>query len=120
MSRDKGEFSMAVDTAVARELALGLVGTTAAPHFHRIAFRTSRKTFATLDVAACDINLMFDPELRDFYCEQEPAAFEPVAGGWGRKGATRCDLRKVDLPTLSSALVAAHRLAQPKPKRRPT
>ncbi len=109
---------MAVNPADARELALGLEAASEAPHFHRVAFRTPRKTFATLDVDAGDMNLMFDPELRDFYCEQEPAAFRPVAGGWGRMGATRCDLAKVDLPTLRSALEAAHRLAAPKLSRR--
>ena len=108
---------MAVDPARARDLALALAGASEAPHFQRLAFRTPRKPFATLDAAARDLNLMFDPDLRDFYCEQAPAAFAPVAGGWGRKGATRCDLDAVDEPTLVSALQAAYRLAAPKPKR---
>lgn len=99
-------------------MALALEGASEAPHFHRLAFRTPRKIFATLDAAAGDINLMFDPDLRDFYCEQAPEAFSPVPGGWGRMGATRCDLAAVDEPTLLSALQAAHRLAAPKPKRR--
>ena len=109
---------MAVEAERARELALALEGAREAPHFHRLAFRTPRKTFATLDAEARDVNLMFDPELRDFYCEHEPQAFRPVAGGWGRMGATRCDLAKVDEPTLRSALEAAHRLAAPKAGRR--
>ena len=82
-----------------------------------MAFRTPRRTFATLDADARDINLMFDPDHRDFYCEQAPHAFAPVPGGWGRKGATRCDLNAVDEATLISALRAAHALAAPKPKR---
>ena len=109
---------MSVDPERVRELALGLEGAAEAPHFHRQAFRTPRKTFATLDATACDLNLMFDPDLRDFYCEQVPDAFSPVPGGWGRMGATRCDLAAVDEPTLISALAAAHRLARPKPKGR--
>ena len=109
---------MAVDAARARELALALAGATEAPHFHRVAFRTPRKTFATLDAEARDINLMFDPELRDFYCEQAPHAFARVPGGWGRMGATRCDLQAVDEATLVSALIAAHQLAAPKARRR--
>jgi len=109
---------MAVDAERARELAFALPLASEAPHFHRIAFRTPRKTFATLDPAVPDLNLMFDPELRDFYCEQEPQAFAPVPGGWGRMGATRCDLTVVDEPTLVSALQAAHRLAEPKRKPR--
>jgi hypothetical protein len=109
---------MSVTAARAADLALSLPGASEAPHFHRVAFRTPRKTFATLDAKAGDINLMFDPDLRDFYCEQAPHAFTPVPGGWGRMGATRCDLQAVDEATLTSALLAAHALAAPKPKRR--
>jgi hypothetical protein len=109
---------MAVAPERARALALGLEGASEAPHFDRTAFRTPRKIFATLSAERGDLNLMFDPDLRDFYCEQAPEAFAPVPGGWGRMGATRCDLDAVDEATLSSALLAAHRLAAPKPKRR--
>lgn len=109
---------MAVSAERARALALALEGASEAPHFHRIAFRTPRKIFATLDPSVPDLNLMFDPDLRDFYCEQAPEAFSPVPGGWGRMGATRCDLGTVDETTLVSALGAAHQLARPKPKRR--
>lgn len=109
---------MAVDPVRARELALALPQVSETPHFGRLAFRTPRKIFATLGTAAGDLNLMFDPDLRDFFCEQAPAAMTPVPGGWGRMGATRCDLRVVDEPTLMSALKAAHHLAAPKPKRR--
>ena len=108
---------MTVDPDRARNLCLSFEGASEAPHFHRIAFRTPRKTFATLDPAARDLNLMFDPELRDFYCEREPAMFAPVAGGWGRMGATRCVLEAVDEATLMSALLAAYQLAQPKSKK---
>jgi hypothetical protein len=108
---------MAVDSARARELALALPQVSEAPHFDRLAFRTPRKMFATLG-AADDLNLMFDPDLRDFFCEHAPEAMAPVPGGWGRMGATRCDLRVVDEATLMSALKAAHQLAAPKPKRR--
>jgi len=109
---------VAVDPARVKAIALGLAGASAAPHFDRLAFRTPRKIFATLDEAACDLNLLFDPDLRDFYCAQAPHAFAPVPGGWGARGATRCDLKTVDEPTLTSALFAAHHRAAPKPKGR--
>jgi hypothetical protein len=108
---------MPVTPARAREMALALPLASEAPHFDRTAFRTPRKIFATLGTKD-DLNLMFDPDLRDFYCEQAPEAFAPVPGGWGRMGATRCDLRKVDEATLASALLAARQLAEPKAKRR--
>lgn len=109
---------MAVDAERARTLALDLAGAVEAPHFHRIAFRTPRKIFATLDATARDLNLMFDADLRDFYCEQAPHAFRPVPGGWGARGATCCELDHVDEATLGSALQAAHRLAAPRLKGR--
>src|ERR1700756_3745468 len=109
---------MAVSAARARELALALPLASEGPHFHLAAFRTPRKIFATLDEAMPRMNLMFDPDLRDFYMEQAPDAFSPVPGGWGRNGATLCDLRVVDEATLASALQAAHHLAAPKGKAR--
>lgn len=107
---------MAVAPARARELALAFADATEAPHFDRTAFRTPRKMFATLAAGGADLNLMFDPDLRDHYCEMAPHAFAPVPGGWGKMGATRCDLSRVDEPTLASALQAAHQRAQPKPR----
>lgn len=107
---------MPVSAARARALALSLDAAHEAPHFDRAAFKTPRRTFATLANSDADINLMFDAALQEFYCEQAPQAFAPVAGGWGRMGCTRCDLKKVDEATLLSALKAAHALAAPKPK----
>jgi hypothetical protein len=109
---------MPVSAERARALALALADASEAPHFHLAAFRTPRKIFATLDEVAPRMNLMFDLDLRDFYMEQAPDAFAPVPGGWGRNGATLCDLRVVDEATLASALKAAHLLAAPKRKAR--
>ncbi len=108
---------MAVSAERARALALALPQAVEAPHMHRVAFRTPRKIFATMGAAAPDMTLMFDPDLRDFYCEQAPEIFSPVPGGWGRMGMTACDLNRVDEATLRSALQAAHLLAVPKVKR---
>lgn len=109
---------MAVSANRARDLALALPGASEAPHMHRLAFRTPRKIFATLDASANDLNLMFDPDHRDFYCERAPDVFAPVPGGWGRMGATRCDLMTADETLLLSALKTAHQLAAPKSRRR--
>jgi hypothetical protein len=110
------EASMAVSADRTRDLALALPAVSEAPHWHRRAFRTPRKKFASLDADARDLNLMFSQDLRDFYCEQDPRAFSPVPGGWGRRGATCCNLEAVDEPTLVSALKAAYQLAAPRPK----
>jgi hypothetical protein len=106
---------MSIDAARVRELALAFPFASEAAHFERLAFRVPRRIFATLSESAGDLNLMFDPELQDFYCELAPQTFAPVPGAWGRRGATRCDLRTVDEATLKSALQAAHRLATARP-----
>jgi hypothetical protein len=102
---------MSVTAARARALALSLPGTTTYPHFDRLAFRLPRRTFATLGLDSGDMNLMFDHEHQEKFCERAPQAIAPVAGGWGRMGWTRCDLKQIDGATLKAALEAAHALA---------
>jgi hypothetical protein len=109
---------MAVTAERARALALSLPGATAAPHVHRVAFRTPRRIFATPDAAAGDINLMLGQDLRDHDCERAPDAFSPVPGGWGRMGITRCGLAAAQADVLIAALQAAHALAAPKARKR--
>ena len=70
---------MAVTPAQARKLALSFEGAEERPHFDRFAFRTPRKTFATLAGDGSDINLMFDIALQELYSEQEPEAFAPLS-----------------------------------------
>lgn len=101
-----------------REMAFALGGVTEAPHLDRRAFRTKRKIFATLNAANGDLNLMFDAELQRHFVENFPHIFAPVPGGWGRMGATRCDLGAVTPDLLAMALKAAHQLALPQPKPR--
>lgn len=109
---------MPITPARARKLALSLENTSEAAHFQRAAFRTPRRIFATLGASGAEMNFMFDPEMRDFYCEQAPGAFAPVPGGWGKMGATSCTLGQVEEATFLSALKAAHARANaPLPKR---
>lgn len=109
---------MAVTPDRARGYALALPGASEKPHFDRAAFRTPKRIFATLG-AAHDLNLMFDPDLQAHYCAMTPDAFAPLDNAWGKNGATRCDLKKVDAATLKSALLAAHAKANaPPPKKR--
>jgi hypothetical protein len=62
---------------------------------------------------------MFDPLEQESFCEMAPSVLTPVPGGWGRIGATCCDLKKVDEPTFMAAAEAAHaRASQPRKSRR--
>jgi hypothetical protein len=115
------EEPVAVTTARARKLALSLPDTAEVAHFDRAAFRTPRKIFATLANDGADLNVMFDLATQEFFCEQAPQALAPHPSGWGKQGATRVDLKRVDEATLLSALKAAHALAAPnrsRPRRR--
>jgi hypothetical protein len=110
---------MAVSAKRARALALGLENASSYPHFDRIAFRTPRRTFATLALSGVDLNFMFDLAQQQHFCALAPHAIAPVAGGWGRMGATRCALALIDAATFTAALKAAHARANaPLPKRK--
>ncbi|HYQ31460.1 MAG TPA: hypothetical protein VER04_29715 [Polyangiaceae bacterium] len=110
---------MPVTAKRAKELALSLENTSSYPHFDRVAFRTPRRTFATLALSGEDLNLMLDPaQQQQHFCALAPRAIAPVSGGWGRMGWTRCELRAIDAATFKAALLAAHARANtPPPKR---
>ena len=99
---------MPVTPQRARTLALSLENASSYPHFDRIAFRTPRRTFATLALNGSDLNFMFDLVQQAHFCALAPHAIAPVAGGWGRMGATRCDLKTIDARTFATALKVAH------------
>jgi hypothetical protein len=110
---------VALTAARARKLLLGLANVSEAPHFDRMAFRTPRRIFATLAGDGGDVNFMFDPFEQEMFCEMAPRALAPVPGGWGRMGATRCDLKEVEQATFVAASEAAHaRASAPRNKGR--
>lgn len=109
---------MAITQARVRKLAMALEGVSEVVHFDRPAFRTTRKIFATLPPNEPAVNLMFDPAMQEFFCEQAPRSFKPHPSGWGRMGVTVADLTAIDETTLLSALKAAHALAAPKAKKK--
>ena len=107
---------MPVTKARVRKLALAFEGVAEVLHVDRPAFRTKRKIFATLPPDESAVNLMFDVATQEFFCEQAPGVIEPLPGGWGRMGMSRCDLKQADEALVHSALKAAHALAAPRPK----
>src|SRR6188768_3382052 len=109
---------MPVTAKRAKELALSLENASSYPHFDRIAFRTPRRTFATLALSGADLNFMLDAAEQRHFCDLAAHAISPVEGGWGRMGWTRCDLHAIDAATFKAALLAAHARANtPPPKR---
>jgi hypothetical protein len=105
--------------ARARKLLLAAGDVTERAHFDRVAFRTPRRIFATLAGDGSDVNFALDPLEQESLCEMAPTMLAPVAGGWGRMGFTRCDLKRVDEATFLSALHAAYsRASAPRTKAR--
>ena len=84
----------------------------------RSAFRVAR-IYATLPPDGLSANLMLSLDEQEFRCQREPAAYAPVAGGWGRMGYTTLVLSQLDEDALREVLTIAWRMAQPKPRRRP-
>ncbi len=104
-----------MNAAAFRKLALSLPLTEERPHFDRTAFRTPRRTFATLSADGLDVNLMLLPEQQAVLVRSSPA-FEKLDNKWGDQGATRCLLGKVTLAQLKPALLEAHaRASEPVP-----
>lgn len=97
-----------------KELAASFAGTSVVPHMDRIAFRTTRKIFATLPPDERTANLLLDATLQEAAMEARPKAFSPVPGGWGRMGYTVVDLSAVDEIDLMRVLTEAHALASEK------
>jgi hypothetical protein len=110
-----------------RRIALSLDGAQESSHMGAPDFRVGGRIFATLASQKQGYgNLMLTPEQQAAFVEELPKVFLPIAGGWGRMGATHIRLAAANEDVLSGALRAAWKLrleknAKPtrkKPKRR--
>jgi hypothetical protein len=91
-----------------RRIALSLTGAEEGSHMGSADFRVGGHIFATL--ASQDKgygNLMLTPEQQAEFVAELPDVFEPVAGGWGRMGATHMRLSAANEDLLAGALQAA-------------
>ncbi len=94
-----------------RRIALSLEGAEEGSHMGAIDFRVGGRIFATLASQAQGYgNLMLTPEEQAAFVEELPDVFVPIAGGWGRMGATHIVLAKVNEDLLRGALQTAWRL----------
>jgi hypothetical protein len=91
-----------------RRLALSLPGAEEGSHMGSADFRLGGRIFATLAAQSQGYgNLMLSPELQAEFVAEAPGVFLPVAGGWGRNGATHIRLAKANPDLLEGALRAA-------------
>src|ERR1700735_231436 len=94
-----------------RRLALLLEGAEEGSHMGAADFRVGGRIFATLaSVKQGYGNLMLSPEQQAIFVEEQPDLFLPVAGGWGRNGATHVRLAAANEDVLAGALQTAWKL----------
>jgi hypothetical protein len=94
-----------------RRIALSLEGAEEGSHMGAADFRVGGRIFATLASETQGYgNLMLTPELQAEFVAGEPGIFLPVAGGWGRMGATHVRLAVTNEDLLAGALRTAWRL----------
>jgi hypothetical protein len=97
-----------------RALALSLPEAVESAHMGHPDFRVRGKIFATLAPDAARAMVKLTPDQQALFVRTEPDVFEPVPGGWGRKGATYLRLEAATEPAVRQALVAAWRNTAPK------
>ena len=94
-----------------RRIALSLDGAEESSHMGAADFRVGGRIFATLASQRQGYgNLMLTPEQQAGFVEELPKVFVPVAGGWGRMGATHIRLAAANEDVLAGALRAAWKL----------
>lgn len=94
-----------------RRIALSLDGVEEGSHMGAADFRVGGHIFATLAHESRGYgNLMLTPERQAEFVAEAPKVFLPVAGGWGRNGATHVRLAVANQELLRGALLAAWRI----------
>ena len=106
-----------VDIVWFRQLALSFPDTTELPHFHLTSFRVKKKIFATYWPKENRAMLKLSLVDQSVFCSFDTSIFFPVPGGWGKKGATFVNLKKVRKDMFKDALSLAYKgIAAIKPK----
>jgi hypothetical protein len=94
-----------------RRIALSLPGAEESSHMGAPDFRVGGRIFATLASQRQGYgNLMLTLEQQAAFVEDAPDVFVPIAGGWGRMGATHIRLAAANEDVLAGALRTAWKL----------
>ena len=94
-----------------RRIALSFEGAEEGSHMGAVDFRVGGRIFATLASVEDGFgNLALTPEIQAQSVAEAPDLFVPVAGGWGRMGATHIRLAWANRDTLAGALRTAWKL----------
>jgi hypothetical protein len=98
-----------------RRIALGLPEAIESAHMEHPDFRVRKKIFATLGYPSAEWGMVkLTPAEQSSLVRSDPAAFVPVKGAWGKRGATSVRLTNATEETLRYALAVAWRNVAPK------
>src|SRR5262245_23483115 len=94
-----------------RRIALSFKGAEEGSHMGSVDFRVGGRIFATLASQKLGYgNLMLTTEIQADFLAERPDVFLPIAGGWGRMGATHIRLAASTEDVLQGALHTAWKL----------
>jgi hypothetical protein len=94
-----------------RRMALSLEGAEEGSHMGAADFRVGGRIFATLASQKQGYgNLMLTPQMQAEFVAEQPDVFVPIAGGWGKSGATHIRLSAANEDILAGALRTAWKL----------
>jgi hypothetical protein len=103
-----------------RAMALSFPEAVEAAHMGHPDFRVGGKIFATLGYPNEERGvLVLSPEDQQELVSQHPEMFEPVPGGWGRRGSTQVLLKQITRPVLKAAMRMAWQRKAPKRSSKP-
>ena len=105
-----------------RRIALGMAGAVERVHMGHPDFRApglNGRIFATIHHSHESGSLLLTPAQQQRFLDEVPDAFYPVAGAWGRGGATSVRFAAVDEETLGEAMTLAWQNAMNKAVKKP-
>ena len=97
----------------ARKMALALPETEKKPHFDLTSFRIRNKIFATIHADKNYMMVKLSVIDQSVFCSYNKEVIFPVPGGWGKKGATFINLKKIKKTILLDALTTAWKITAP-------
>lgn len=94
-----------------RRIALGMKDAIEHAHMGHPDFRVANRVFATLHADNLWGMVKLTPDQQQDFVRENPDAFAPESGAWGRQGCTRVRLDAIDEDTLGLAVTLAWRNA---------
>ena len=90
-----------------RRIALGMDGAIESSHMNHPDFRANGKIFATIHHDHKTGMVKLTPEQQEKFVRENPDAFVPENGAWGRSGSTKVQFASVDAELLGEAMTLA-------------